>query len=261
MNKLKLRHVILIILGLILVGYFLGQFLPIDYLKPTIVNKDLTINDLYTRIISVIATTVTFLAVLVALFKEDIRKIWDKADLSICFRDNNVLQEILDNETSSSNYKAKKYETILLIKNQGRLAAKSCEIYLERLQFKSSTYPASQDIPLTGQPLNWHNNSNTAILIPATGKATVPILEIISPESQSVPTEQAGNTAPMPKIKIGDTESPNDYINGTWTAKFIVYSENAKPIEHTVNITWNNKWEHRLTEMTKCVTIEQQVKN
>lgn len=260
MNKLKLRRVIVILLGLTLVGYVLGQFLPIDYLRPTIVNKDLTLNDLYTRIISVVGTTVTFLAVLVALFKEDIRKIWDKADLSICFRDDNVLHEILDNETSSSNYKAKKYETILLIKNQGSLAAKSCEIYLERLQFKSSTYPTPQDIPLTGQPLNWHNNSNTAILIPATGKATVSILEIISPESQSVPTEQAGSLTPMPKIKIGDTESPAEYSNGTWIAKFIVYSENARPIEHVVVITWNNRWEYRLAEMSKCVTIQSQIR-
>lgn len=260
MNKLKLRHVIAILLGLTIIGYIIGQFLPIDYLRPTIVNKDLTLNDLYTRIISIIGTTVTFLAVVVALFKEDIRKIWDKADLSICFRDDNVLHEILDNETSSSNYKAKKYETILLIKNQGSLAAKSCEIYLERLQFKNSTYPTLQDIPLTGQPLNWHNNSNTAILIPATGKATVPIVEIISPESQSVPTEQAGNSVPMPKIRIGDTESPNVYTNGTWIAKFIVYSENARPIEHIVTVTWNNRWEHRLAEMSKCVTIQSQVK-
>lgn len=261
MNKLKLRHVILILLGLTLVGYILGQFLPINYLRPTIINNDLSLNDLYTRILSVVGTTVTFFAVIVALFKEDIRKFWDKADLSICFRDDNFLSEILDNETSSSNYKAKKYETILLVKNRGTLAAKSCEIYLERLQFKSSTYPTPQDIPLTGQPLNWHNNSNTAILIPATGKATVPILEIISPESQSVPTEQAGSSVPMPKIKIGDTESPNTYSNGTWTAKFIVYSENARPIEHIVVITWNNRWEHRLAEMSKCVTIQSQVKN
>ena len=246
---------------LTILGYILGQFLPIDYLRPTIVSKDISVNDLYTRIISVIGTVVTLMAVFVALFKEDIRKLWDKADLSICFRDDNVLNEILDNETSSSNYKAKKYETVLQIKNQGSLAAKSCEIYLERLQFKSSAYPSLQDIPLTGQPLNWHNNPNTAILIPATGKATVPILEIISPESQAVPTEQAGNVVPMPKIRIGDTESPSIYSNGTWTAKFIVYSENASPIEHIISVTWNNRWEHRLAEMSKCVTIQSQVKN
>lgn len=259
--KLKLRPVIIILICLTVFGYVLGQFLPIDYLRPIIVNKDITINDFYTRIISVIGTSVTLLAVIVALFKEDIRKLWDKADLSVNFRDGHVLNEILDNETSSSRLRAKKYETVLLIKNQGTLAAKSCEIYLERLQFKSTVYPTSQDIPLTGQPLSWHNNPNKAILIPATGKATVPILEIISPESQSVPTDETGTIVPTPKIKIGDTESPNIYSNGTWTAKFIVYSENATPIEHTIIITWNNRWEHRLAEMSKCVTIQSQVNN
>jgi hypothetical protein len=256
MNKLKLRHAALIVLGFLTVGYFFGQILPIDFLRPTILIKELTIYDLYTCIISVVGTIVTFLAVIVALFKEDIRKIWDKAELIVCFRDENELHEILDNETSSPNYRAKKYETVLLVKNKGSLAAKSCEIYLESLQFKSQTYPSLQDIALTGQPLNWHNNSNTSILIPATGKATVPIIEIISPESQSVPTEQTANSVTIPKIKIGDTDSPEAYSNGTWIAKFIIYSENARPIELIFSITWNNKWEHRLSEMRKYVKIQ-----
>ncbi len=260
MKSLKFRHILILILLLIIFGYILGQLLPIDCLKPNLVNKDISLNDLYSRIIAIFGTTVTFLAVVVALFKEDIRKIWDKADLLICFRDDNVLHEILDNETSSSNYKAKKYESILLIKNQGTLAAKSCEIYLERLQFKSATFPNLQDIKLTGQPLYWHNNSNTSILIPATGKATVSILEIISPESQSVPTEQAGSSTPLPKLKISDSESPSEFVNGTWIAQFIVYSENARPIEHLVTISWNSKWEHRLSEMSKSVRIQSQVK-
>ena len=78
---------------------------------------------------------------------------------------------------------------------------------------------------------------------------------------QSVPTEQASSPTSVSKIKIGDTDSPIEYTNGTWTATFIVYSENAKPIEHTVAITWNSKWENRLSEMSKFVTIQSQVKN
>ncbi len=261
MNRLKLRHLVIIGVVLTIIGFVFGQFIPIEYLRPNIVNKDLTINDLWTRVLSLAGTTVTFLAVIVALFKEDIRKIWDRAELNISFRDDNTLHEIIDNETSSTNIRAKKYETILLVKNCGTLAAKNCEIILERLQFSSTAFPTPQDIPLTGQPLRWHNNTNSAIVIPATGKATVSIIEIISPESQSVTSEQAGNIVPVPKIRIGEIDSPDTFSNGKWMAKFIVYSENARPSEHLVTITWNNRWEHRLSEMSRFVTIQTQVNN
>jgi hypothetical protein len=255
MKKLKLKHLVLIIILLIFMGFMIGQLLPIKYLNPDIVDADLTINDLWERVISLIGTIVTFLAVVVALFKEDIRQIWDKAELTILFRDETELHEILDNESSSTNYIAKKYEIILLVKNNGTLAAKNCEIFLERLQFNSSQFPTPQDIILTGQPLRWHNNPNTAILIPATGKATVSVVEIISPQSQSVIVDEANTVVQSPKIRFSESELPIEYANGVWTAKFIVYSENAKPIEKIITVTWNNKWENRLSEMKRILTV------
>ena len=257
MNKIKLRHVIIAAVILLLAGYAVGQFIPIDYLKPIIVSRELSINDFYTRVISIIGTCVTLLAVFVALFKEDIRKIWDKAALEVAFKEGISFSEVLDNEAIGNNtYRAKKYETALVVNNKGSQAAKSCEIFLESLQFKSAAFATAQDIQLNGKPLKWNNNSNSSILIPATGKAHVSVIEVLSSESQVINAGEANAGNQQPKIRIGDTESPAEFTNGTWTARFKIYSENAVPIEHMIQIQWNCRWENRITEMGRHLQIK-----
>jgi hypothetical protein len=257
MSKIKLRHVIVAMLIVLLAGYTIGQFIPIEYLKPTITDRGLTINDLYTRIISIVGTCVTILAVIVALFKEDIRKIWDKASLEVSFKEDISFNEVLDNETiGNNNYRAKKYETGLTIKNTGSQAAKSCEIFLESLQFQSDEFASHQEIQLNGKPLRWSNNSNSSILIPATGKAHVSIIEVLSVESQVGNPGDANAGNQQPKIRIGDTENPSEYTTGKWIAKFKIYSENASPIEHKIQVRWNCRWENRATEMGKHLKIQ-----
>lgn len=257
MKRMKVWHVLLISSILILIGYIVGQYMPIDYLRPIVVNRELSINDYYTRIISIVGTFVTFLAIAVALFKEDIRKFWDKASLGISFKEDLSVHEVLDNETvGSSDYRANKYESVLVVSNYGSLAAKNCEIYLEGLQFSGQNFPSPQNIPLKGNPLKWNSNSNSSILIPMTGKAYVSIVEVLSSDSQVVNAGDIGAASSQPKIRIGDTESPSDFSHGVWKARFKIYSENANPIEHKIQITWNGRWENRITEMNRFLQIQ-----
>lgn len=260
---MKLRYLILLILIVISLGYIIGQFIPWAYLHPTIVDKTINLNDFYTRLITLTGTFATLLAVTVALFKEDIRKFWEFAFLQISFRDNNNLCEVLEEAKSdsiNSVNKANKYETFIVVFNSGKLPAKNCELYLERLTFKNDTYTSLQEIQTTGIALDWWGKNDKTILIPATGKAHIGVFEITSPNSQPVssePNEKDGEQKLKPKIRFGNIESPITYEHGTWEATFILYSENAKPLEFLLTIKWNGSWEHRLSEMTKkCITIE-----
>lgn len=259
MRKRKVLYFTLASL-LLLGGYLLGSVLPISYLRPVVINRELTLNDLYTRVISIFGTVVTFLAVLAALLKEDIRKLWDYVSFEVVFRDEGNFVELLDNETSMSstsdkNYKkASKYECVLTIRNNGSISAKNCEIYLEQLQFRNNGYPAAQEIKSPRTALQWNNNSES-ILIPPKGKAHVSVVELISPSQQSVTNENpSANT--RPNIKIGNIESPPDFTNGIWEARFIIYSENSNAKEVTVELNWNGNWENRLTDLTKHLTIQ-----
>jgi hypothetical protein len=240
-------------------GFILGQYLPLEYLRPKVNKVEISLNDLYLRVTTSIGTIVTSFAVIVALFKEDIRRIWESASLTVCFRDENSLAEIFETENSKQNSQnvnlsAKKYESILSISNIGNLTAKNCEIYLERLQYKTSLFPSKQELSTTGLALNWIGKEDHMIAIPSKAKSTVCILEIQS--SLNLPVSSSTNTGDnKPRIKIGDIDCPVTSNDSTFEAKFMLYSENSKTQEINIEIVWNGKWQSRLTEMSKNITI------
>ena len=135
------------------------------------------------------------------------------------------------------------------------MAAKSCVICLEGLQFNGDKYQTTQELVSSSQVLKWHG-STAPLLIPATGKAYVSILEILSPNSQAVTTAQATGPVAPPKIRIGEFDVPGEYASGVWTARFVIYSENAKPSRYDLSVRWNGRWEHRLSEMNKILKIQ-----
>ena len=111
---MKFRYVLLISVIVLIIGYLIGQFVPWDFLHPNLTNKDISINDYYTRLISLVGAFATITATIIALFKEDIKKLYEYASLEVKFKHNEFITEILENETSGissgESLSAKKYE-------------------------------------------------------------------------------------------------------------------------------------------------------
>ena len=183
---------------------------------------------------------------------------WERAELVVTLKDAKILHEMLDNETSGSaqGLRAMKYVSVLMVENKGSIAAKTCEVVLERLRFKSTAYPNPQDIDVPGTPVKWSNPFRDAVVIPGMGKSFLTVAEIHSPSSQPVAADEAATAVTHPTLVIGGATPPTQYVNGTFTAVFKIYSENTRPLEVTCVIEWNNKWEQRLTEMSRCVNVE-----
>jgi hypothetical protein len=259
---MKFRYVIILIVGFLLIGYLIGQFIPWGLLHPVVSNKEISMNDYYTRIISLVGAAATILATLVALFKEDIKKLYEYASLGVGFKHKDFITEILETETSenssngNSNLAAKKYELVINVNNKGKLAARSCQIYLEHLSLKNSNYPQPKEFPTTGKPLQWIGKTDLNIIIPSTAKSYVSILEILSPESEIMTSETLSNSEPKPQIRIAGLDIPTQNLNAVYYCTFVIYSENAKPLELKLEINWNGKWEQRLAEMKNCITIK-----
>ncbi len=121
---MKFKYVILFIAIFLIFGYLIGQYIPWDFLHPVVSNKEITMNDYYTRMVSLIGAGATILATLVALFKEDIKKMYEYASLSIEFKHKDFITEVLETETSgnaangNSNLAAKKYELVINVKKK-----------------------------------------------------------------------------------------------------------------------------------------------
>lgn len=256
-----MRWQIKIGIGLVIaiLAYLIGNWVPIEYLKPNIVKSDLKSAEYYTIVISSISAIVTFLAVIVALFKDDIRKIWNYSKIEIKIPTENIKERTSSSndsqsDSSESHIEARKYESRIEISNIGNISTIGAELYLEKLTFEGLGYATIQTIETTGVPLCWSGSDKTTIIIPPEGRKLVKIFELISPEKQSLPNGE--NTTVPAQLKIGNIDNNHEFSNGKWIGTFVLYSQNAKPVRFSVKIEWNGRWEKRLTEMKQYLKID-----
>lgn len=249
-----------IVLLIACLAYLIGNWIPIDYLKPQIVITDLKTPEYYNLIIGIISGIVTFFAVIVALFKEDIRQLWVYSKFEANFEDDNKLSEKLkaekretSSESGTNHYEAEKYELIVIVENKGNMTAKNCEIYLDKLQFSGEEFPEKQNIKITNSSLDWNGENEKKLIIPPKGKKSIMLIELVEPENQSSPSGESRHK--QSELYIGGVYNPKEFKKGKWEASFILYSDDSKPYYFVLELDWNGKWEQRFSEMKKCLKI------
>lgn len=240
-------------------AYIIGNLIPLDFLKPNIVESDVDSSQFLSIAISSISAFVTFLAVIVALFKEDIRKFWEYSSLKVSIPSNNIVEKLNSQSATAQSsvdvyLEAQLYHSRIEINNSGNIPAIGAEIYLEKLEFKNEGYTNTQFLETSGSPLNWNGTDKFTVIIPPGGRKLVDIVELIAPEKQSLP--DGVNTIIPSKLIIGNVTIPQEFNKGKWTGTFGLYSQNAKPLRFQVVVEWSGKWEKRLTEMKKFLKIE-----
>lgn len=249
---------ILIIVGII--GYSLGNFIPNELFIPKFTDETLNKSEYYRLLFSIFSAIITFFAVLVALFKEDLRELWKRPVIQFCTPDEITIEDLnssLESETASDIPVAKRYYSRIEVKNIGNMPALNAEIYLDKLEYipKDSTIP--QNIECSGSALSWIGSESHTIIIPPGGKKLIKIVEISAPEKISTPESEKLNKPPL--LSIGEIENSKENAKGKWTATFSLYAQNHKPIRFTVEIEWNGVWKTRLAEFKKLYKIAQKI--
>ena len=255
--KWQIKLLVGLVIGII--AYLVGNWVPIDYLRPTVTPSTVNSGEFCNIIIGFVSAIVTFLAVVVALFKEDIRKIWNYSKLDITNPAENikeVIPPITDSQSDSSetHLEAQKYESCIEIHNIGNVPSIGAELYLERLTFSGPGYTTAQIIETSSVPISWSGSEKASIIIPPEGKKLVKIVELFGPVKQSLPTGEVITNPPV--LRIGNAESDSNFNNGKWIGAFVIYSQNEKSVRFDVEIEWNGRWEKRLTEMKRYLKIE-----
>ena len=249
---------VLLIIGMI--GYSLGNYIPMEIFNPNFTDENLTKSDYYRLLIAIISAIITFFAVLVALFKDDLRELWKRPIIQFCTPDEMTIEDLnssLESETASDIPVAKRYYSRIEVKNIGNMPALNAEIYLDKLEYIPKDSTISQNIECSGAALNWNGSESHTIIIPPGGKKLIKIVEILAPEKISTPESEKINKPPL--LTIGEIENNKETAKGKWTATFSLYAQNLKPIRFTVEIEWNGVWKTRLTEFKKLYKIAQKI--
>jgi hypothetical protein len=116
-----------------IVGYYIGNLLPIGWLHPTIEESRLKSSEYYSIIVQFIAAIATFFAVIAALFREEIRRWWEYVEIEYSIPD-------------------EKYKCVVEVVNTGTTTSHSSEIILESLIFQASHLNSSEP-PLVRESL------------------------------------------------------------------------------------------------------------
>lgn len=244
----------LVIAGII--GYVVGNFIPTELFKPSFSDETLNKGEYYRLLISIISAIITFCAVLVALFKDDLRELWKRPIIQFSTPDEMTIEDLnssLESETANDIPVANRYISRIEVKNIGNMPALNAEIFLDKLEYIPKDSTITQNLECSGSALKWNGTESHSIIIPPGGKKLIKIVEISPPEKISTPESEKVNKPPM--LSIGEIESVKDKAKGKWTATFSLYAQNHKPTSFTVEIEWNGIWKTRLTEFKTLYKI------
>lgn len=251
----KFYKIGLLILAII-IGYLVGNYLPIEILKPNFTDTSLSKGEYYRLIVSIISAFITFFALFIALFKDDIREQWKRPRISFVLPNKHTIEDTdssLDAESGAETIKAKRYLTRIEIQNNGNLPALSCEMYLDKLEFITKDTSISQNIECSSAPLEWNGTESQTIIIPPGGKKLVDILEVTAPEKVSTPDSAKTNN--KSQLIIGTIPNNKDQAKGKWKAKFSLYAQNHTPVSFEIEVEWNGIWKNRFTEFSSHFQI------
>lgn len=251
----KYYKIALLILAII-IGYTIGSYLPIEILKPNFTDTSLSKGEYYRLIVSIISAFITFFALFIALFKDDIREQWKRPRISFELPNKHTVEDIdssLDAESGAETIRAKRYLTRIEIQNNGNLPALSCEMYLEKLEFIPKETSISQNIECSSAALEWNGTESQTIIIPPGGKKLVDILEVTAPEKVSTPDSVKTNN--KSQLIIGTIPNNKDQSKGKWKAKFSLYAQNHTPVSFEIEVEWNGVWKNRFTEFSNHFQI------
>lgn len=251
------KYIILIFVIIIgVLGYILGNYLPIKMLNPTLTSINFTLGEYYRLVVAIVSAFMTLLAVIVALFKDDFRELWKRPKIEFCEPTQMTIEDTSsseNSETENDTIKAQRYLSRIEVYNRGNLPALNSEIYLEKLEFTPIDSTIAQAIESSSSALEWNGYESNSIAIPPGGKKLIEIVKITAPVKLTTP--DSDDPKEPSKLIIGNITNKKEHAKGKWTATFTLYAQNIKPISFEIEIEWNGVWKNRLTEFNQIYKI------
>lgn len=248
------KIIISLIIGLI-IGFVLG-FTVLDFFNVSLVKKSYGILEVVYYISTPFGTLITFLAVIVALFGNEI-KMWlyrEKCDVSI---DRNMFVEDITGQEHSSNIEARKYDCYLCIENIGGSEIEDLGLFIKNINYRDSIGAKVKKLKMLNQKaIYWNKPDELRVNFLPSDKKYVPILRIHPNVTTQTPDDKQSSMRPL-HISITGHNLDNKYSkNGIWEIEYTISTTRKLIKTFIVRVTWTGVWKQRETEMCDEVTVE-----
>lgn len=241
---------LLILMALLIVGFFIGYFIPREA-RLSVVDQTLGKGDYWSLYINVFEAIATFLAVIVALFLNELRAMFKKVRFNVDA--SNIIEEL---ETHSGSKKASEYNGSIVITNNGNINADGCEIYLEEVEV--SVDGQIDKLNTDYEPIEW-SKENTSVYIPINGKKILTLFHAKAPCKVSQPDQQADRIpAQIEFLGVNDPVifRNNEHSQSIYKLTYSLTTRNAKPKRIKYTITWLGEWQDRLADFKGNLKVD-----
>ena len=228
--KIRLRYFFLVLLLAALVGYTLGCLWPLASVMYPLSELPVDKGTNLGNFISIFSAIFTFLAVVVALFKDEIMGNFKRADVTaeaLC----DTVEEFLNEAQGDKDPSVAKYFNHLVLKNMGNINAQDCELSVDCMSFKGKDDVYYMPINYQKKIVLLDGQERTYIPLNG-GKREAELVEINA-------TEDPDGNKKIQLLIAGNSVVVKD---GTWKITYCLNMSNATVKYFTFSIRWNGTW-------------------
>lgn len=248
------KVIISLIIGLI-IGFVAG-ITVLDCLHVPVVNKCYGVLEAVYFISTPLATLITFLAVIVAIFGNEIR-MWlyrEKCDVSI---DRNIFVEDISGQEYLPNIEARKYDCTLCVENIGSSEIEGLGLFIKNINYQDNKDAKVRKIKILNQKaLYWNKPDELRASFLPLDKKYVPILRIHPNVTTQTPDDLQSSVKPLHISIMGHSLDDRFNKRGIWEIDYTLSTTRKLIKEFTVKVSWTGVWKQREKEMCDEVTVE-----
>lgn len=205
-------------------------------------------------IASIITAFGTVGAVVVALFKERLVRLFSHPTLALSMKDDKCFSEDVDSE--QQNPSSSQYLGILSVSNTGNVVATGCEVYIEKVQYAKTREKRLKDITdaESKRKLTWEA---AKVDIPVRIPKQILLFKIDRPNSYGTPTAQVNNQTPQCHLFLNGMKlRDNMSEKGVWEITYYINNLETGHSRFRLTIDWNGEWKTRKTEMADVLKVK-----
>lgn len=244
MKKISMSWIIISIV----VSYSIGMLFPIKNIVPILKKTETSLSpyELYSLAVNGMLALITFLAMLVALLKEEIVYLWRKPKLAIAQNENSsLLSEHIQDDSNTAQRVADRYNVIITIENKNKVDAKNIKIQISNAIFINHNTKNKSKIPFKNKIIKVGDNQNLSMY-------SMLDLNIASLKNVQIQKEKCMTDKAIPRVSlfIGENELPDEYCNGEIKIYIVITCEGGYALKKCLSIRWDGKWENRLSDIS-----------
>lgn len=244
-----MKKYVLLLVGIV-IGAFIGLSIPYrlfidEGLAPLLPCCSHGFWDWTLRVLQVVGT---FLAVIVALFKEDWVARRFKPNLQIDKENCCLYDKVVAGKTN-------RYDAKILLSNVGRGKANNLKVVIQRIDYRHSRDRQNSQTVVSEPFALLFDNGSEQFCLPTDDEISIDWLSILQTPT---PNSVGGSVPPVPPLMLTigrDSIQPSNY-DGVLDVTFLVKCDELKPQKHVARIEWDGTWCDKKCDMQEVFSYE-----